>query len=214
MSVSRNSIAGDPMMVKRLAAAHVAILIAAATLVACGGEQALLVSPHLDGAPPLGVVADEKGAAIHPVSREIALDTDVSWSFDVGPAGTTVRHPSTGLTISVPAGAVTAPTHITVIALRGAPLAYRFEPHGLQFERPLTLTQSLHGLHLPRSLGLLAGYFPNDSLATDAVTGDARVSEILPVQIDVRGHNAVLYVHHFSGYTVASAVGDSTLNWR
>jgi hypothetical protein len=204
------------MMVKRLTATHVLVLIAAAAISACGGEQALLVSPHLDGAPPLGVVADENGAAIHPVSRDIALDKDVSWSFDVGPAGTTVRHLSTGLTISVPAGAVTEPTHITVIALRGPALAYRFEPHGLQFARPLALTQSLRGLRVG-SLGvprLFAGYFADDSLATDAATGDARVSEILPVQIDVRGHNAVLYVHHFSGYTVASAVGDSTLNWR
>jgi hypothetical protein len=87
----------------------------------------------------------------------------------------------------------------------------------LQFARPLALTQSLQGLRLGGSFGvprLFAGYFADDSLATDAATGDARVHEILPVQIDVRGHNAVVYVHHFSGYTVASAVGDSTLNFR
>lgn len=204
------------MTVKRLSVIRVATLIAVATIVACGGEQALLVSPQLDGAPPLGVVSDPQGAPVHPVSRDLALAKDESWSFDVGPAGTMVRHPSTGLTISVPAGAVAASTRITVVALRGAPLAYRFEPHGLQFARPLVLTQSLQGLRLGGSLSvprLFAGYFADDSLATDAATGDARVREILPVQIDVRGHNAVLFVHHFSGYTVASAAGDS-LNLR
>ena len=35
--------------------------------------------------------------------------------------------------------------------------------------------------------------------------GETRVTEILPVQIDVRAHAVVLQIHHFSGYTVASA---------
>jgi len=141
------------------------------------------------------------------------MAAELSWSFDVDARGTTVRYPSVGLTITVPPGAVADPTHITVFCLRGAPLAYRFEPHGLQFAQPIQLTQSLHGLLLdsgsqpiPR---LFAGYFAADSLATDAVSGNARVIEVLPVQIDMRAHNAILSVHHFSGYTVASAVSDS-----
>ena len=202
------------MKSKRLNISHLAIITAAAIVAACGGEQALLVSPPVPGAPPLGVVEAPGGALVHPIRRQQPMANEVSWSFDVDAQGTTVRHPSTGLTITVPAGAVAAPTHITVFALRGAPLAYRFEPHGLQFAVPIQLTQSLHGLLLggasqpiPR---LFAGYFADDSLATDSATGNASVIEILPVQIDVRGHNAVLYVRHFSGYTVASAVNDST----
>ena len=198
---------------KRLSLSHVAIITAAAIVVACGGEQALLVSPPVPGAPPLGVVDNPSGALIHPVRRQQPVARDVSWSFDVDALGTTVRNPSTGLTITVPAGAVAGPTHITVFALRGAALAYRFEPHGLQFAQPIQLTQSLHGLLLggasqpiPR---LFAGYFADDSLATDAATGNARVIEILPVQIDVRAHSAILFVRHFSGYTVASAAADS-----
>lgn len=201
------------MTSKRPNISHVAIITAAAIVVACGGEQALLVSPPVPGAPPLGVVEASGGALVHPIRRQQPMASEVSWSFDVDASGTTIRHPSTGLTINVPAGAVAGPTHITVFAQRGAPLAYRFEPHGLQFAKPIQLTQSLHGLLLgaasqpiPR---LLAGYFADDSLATDAATGNARVIEILPVQIDVRAHNAVLSVRHFSGYTVASAVSDS-----
>ena len=201
------------MKSKRLNLSHLAIITAAAIVVACGGEQALLVSPPVPGAPPLGTVDAPGGALVHPVRRQQPMAAEVSWSFDVDAAGTTVRHPSTGLTITVPAGAVASATHITVFALRGAPLAYRFEPHGLQFAQPIQLTQSLRGLLLgagsrpiPR---LFAGYFADDSLVTDAATGNARVIEILPVQIDVRGHNAVLSVRHFSGYTVASAVSDS-----
>ena len=200
------------MKSKRLNISHLAIITAAAIVAACGGEQALLVSPPVPGAPPLGVVETPGGALIHPVRRQQPMTSEVSWSFDVDAQGTTVRHQSTGLTITVPAGAVAGPTHITVFAQRGAPLAYRFEPHGLQFAQPLQLTQSLHGLLLggasqpiPR---LVAGYFADDSLATDTA-GNARVIEILPVQIDVRAHNAILSIRHFSGYTVASAVSDS-----
>jgi hypothetical protein len=209
---------GDQTMLKRLNFARLAILAAAAIVVACGGEQALLVSPRLDGAPPLGMVSDTAGATVRPVSREITLTKNDSWSFDVGPAGTVVRHPSTGLTITVPAGAVAAPTHITVTALRGAAIAYRFEPHGLQFAVPLQLSQSLRGMKLPRSSSgttpLFAGYFATDSLPTDPVTGEARVIEILPVLIDVGAHSAVLSVRHFSGYTVASASSDSLFEFR
>lgn len=209
------------MKSKRLNVSHVAIITAAAIVVACGGEQALLVSPHVPDALPLGVVASPGGALVHPVRRQQPMAAEVSWSFDVDAAGTTVRYPSVGLTITVPAGAVSGPTHITVICLRGAPLGYRFEPHGLQFAQPIQLTQSLHGLVLGGASQpipqLFAGYFADDSLATDSVSGNAHVIEILPVQIDVRAHNAVLSVRHFSGYTVASAVSDSVpdrhLSW-
>jgi hypothetical protein len=201
------------MMLQRLRLAHLAITLAAAIAVGCGGDQALLVTPRPGNAPPLGVVADPNGATIHPVHREQPLAGDEAWSFDVGPEGTTVRYPSVGLTITVPPGAVDATTRITCIALHGGPLAYRFEPHGLQFAQPVQLTQSLRGLRLGKaSLGmppLIAGYFADDSLVTDATTGDARALEILPVQIDVRGHNAVVSIRHFSGYTVASAERDS-----
>jgi len=201
------------MLLKRLRLAHLATALAATLVVACGGDRALLVTPRPDSAPPLGIVADPNGATIHPVRREQALATDRSWSFDVGPEGTSVRFPSVGLTVTVPAGAVTATTHITCIALRGGALAYRFEPHGLQFAQSVQLIQSLHGLRLSRaSLGmppLIGGYFADDSLVTDATTGDARAIEILPVQIDISGHNAVLFIRHFSGYTVASAERDS-----
>jgi hypothetical protein len=202
-------------MFKRLTSSHLAILLAGATIVGCTADQALIVSPRLGGgAPPLGVVSDPAGAPVHPVQRQVALLQDRSWSFDVGPAGTTVKDGPTGLTIDVPAGAVASTTHITVIALKGAPLAYRFEPHGLQFVVPVRLTQSLRGLKVVSPLGvphLFGGYFAADSLASDAATGEARVCEILPLRIDIKAQAALLDIRHFSGYTVASAERDSSL---
>lgn len=191
-----------------------AILVAAAIVVACGSEQALL-SPQLDGSAPLGVVADTAGAPVLPVSREIPLARQERWSFDVGPEGTVVNHSSTGLTITVPPGALAANTHITVTALKGGPIAYQLEPHGLQFAVPLQLRQSLRGAKIPRgtlsSAPLVVGYFADDALTTDPVTGQARVVEILPLLVDVKGQAAILSIHHFSGYTVASALGADSL---
>ncbi|HEY7235783.1 MAG TPA: hypothetical protein VH539_16630 [Gemmatimonadaceae bacterium] len=205
------------MMWKRSAVAHVAVVVAVAMLVACGGEQAQLVSPRIDGASAFRV-GGPRSARVHPLYRQTGLAAELRWGFDVGPAGTIARNPATGLTITVPAGAVSTPTHITVIALRGEPLAYRFEPHGLQFPVPIQLTQTLRGLRLTRIsvMGpqLLAGYFAEDSLVTDAVTGDVRVSELLPVEIDAAAHSAILQIHHFSGYTVASAAKDTVVNSR
>lgn len=205
-------------MSKRLTPAHAVILFAAAFVAACGGEQTTLVSPRLgDSAPPLGIVADPSGASVFPVQRQTPLVGSRSWSFDVGPEGTVVRDATTGLTIEVPPGAVTSPTHITVIALGGQSLAYRFEPHGLQFAQPIRLVQSLRSLRVTRgSLGippLFGGYFAEDSLATDAATGQARIIEVLPIRIDLKGQTARLDVRHFSGYTVASAAKDSTAAW-
>ena len=201
------------MMWKRSTVAPVAVVAAVAVLVACGGEQSTLVSPRVDGAPPLGVVSSPFGARVRPVCRLVGLSTDVSWTFDADPSGTVARNAVTGLAITVPAGAVSSSTHITVIALKGEPLAYRFEPHGLQFAVPIVLTQQLRSLRMSRysmmAPQLFAGYFADDSLPTDAITGDARVIEILPVQIDITAHTAILQVRHFSGYTVASAAKDS-----
>src|SRR5256885_13267686 len=129
-------------MLKRLSLAHLALLTAAAIVIACGSEQALLVSPRIDTAPPLGVVADPSGARIRPIRRVSPQGTDERWSFDVGPAGAIVPRPSSGLTITVPPGAVASTTHITVTALKGAAVAGPLPPHGFQVARPPPLTHS------------------------------------------------------------------------
>jgi hypothetical protein len=209
---------GELTMLKRLNPSQVAIFVAVASLVGCGGDRALLLSPRLDGSLPLGIISDSAGARVAPLRRQTALTKDDSWSFDVGPSGMVVRRPSTGLTIVVPEGAVSATTHITVTAFKGHAIAYRFEPHGLQFAIPLQLSQSLRGTKVDEgssASSLFGGYFADDTLPADSTTGDLRVREILPVLIDVKSKAAVLSIHHFSGYTVASAVvGDDPRDLR
>ena len=202
-------------MAKRFTIASRIALLSGALLVACGGDHAIPVSPLVLEAPAsVGVVRDTAGTSVRPVQREAALAADASWSFDAGPDGAVGRDVVTGLTVVIPKGAVSQPTRITVTALRGSSIAYRFEPHGLQFAAPVVLTQSLQGLKLQRNaLGLpsiIGGYFSEDSLMLDPATGTVRVRELLPVWMDANGRNIRLNVQHFSGYTVASAVKDST----
>lgn len=200
-------------MLKRLKPYGV-VLVAGAVVLACGSEQALLVSPRLEGVLPLGVIGDT-GARVLPVTRLNGLSQNDTWSFDALPTGNTIRHPSTGLTIVVPPGAVSTTTHITVTGLKGAPIAYTFEPHGIHFAVPIQLKQSLRGAKVRGPLAdaqLFAGYFTTDSLVTDSSTGATRVFEARRVLIDVKGQTAILSVPHFSGWTVVSAFGADSLD--
>lgn len=200
-------------MHKRLTARVIATGLMA-LLGACGGDRSVLVAPLPGDAavPPMGVVQSPDGARVHPVHREASLEESVMWSFDVGAEGAVSRNRATGLTITIPPGALLTRTRITVTAIGGTALAYRFEPHGLQFAAPVELSQSLNGLKIKRDVfgfpRLFGGYFAEDTLAVDATTGTARVTEIMPVWLDGKSKAIRLEIRHFSGYTVASALVD------
>ena len=150
---------------------------------------------------------------VAPVTRNTPLADDVTWSFTAGPAGAVSTNPGVGLTIVVPPLALSRTLTITVTALEGSALAYKFEPHGLVFSRKLTLTQDLRGTSAGGLLGgllsttsLSAAYFATDRLET---TGDglAKVTEILPALTSVLTKTVSFGVEHFSGYIVASGRG-------
>ncbi len=72
----------------------------------------------------------------------------------VGPAGGTLGTPDGKLTINLPAGAVPAPTVITIreitnTAPRGFGSAYQLEPSGTTFRRPVAITFSARDLGVP-----------------------------------------------------------------
>ena len=198
-------------MLKRFTAVRLTAVTFAALLVACGDDRSALVAPVPGDydLPQFGVATGE-GAKVKPLERTNELAGDVTWAFDVGPQGTVVTNNATGLTISIPKGALAVDTRITVTAVRGAHLAYRFAPHGLQFALPVELRMPLGGVKLKRDPFhypyLVGGYFANDSLTVDPSTGVARVAEVLPLSVDAKSKAIRLEIRHFSGYTVASAV--------
>lgn len=139
----------------------------------------------------LETVTDAVVGVLSPVlSREEPLDEDEVVSQWIGPWGGVVRLPRAGLTVTVPPGALDRWTRITVRAPAGDLFGYEFLPHGLEFERPVTVTQEMS--RSEAAGGLEAMYFEGD--LQPAVT----VLEVLPVV--TLWDRAVFQIEHFSGY--------------
>jgi hypothetical protein len=66
-----------------------------------------------------------------------------SVSAIIGPDGGTLSLPGSDFAISIPNGALEAPTTISVVAKAGPHVAYEMLPHGLRFLKPVTAVQGL-----------------------------------------------------------------------
>ena len=186
-------------MRKRFVGAVLAAVATALVFAAC--RDADVTAPTTQ-TPRSANVLGLTGAA--PVTRNIPLANDVTWSFTVGSGGATSSNSAVGLTVMVPPGAVSSPMTITVTALAGAPVAYQFEPHGTVFDRKVTLTQKLQGTSAGSELlPLLKGaYFPTDEpILKD---GLALVSELIAGLLNPLARSFSFGVEHFSGYIVVS----------
>lgn len=81
-------------------------------------------------------------------------NVDQSVSAMVGPEGATLSLPGSDFSMTIPAGALSAPTAITVVSRGGAFVVYDMLPHGLRFSLPVTASQ---GLSTTASYGTAAG---------------------------------------------------------
>lgn len=115
-----------------------------------------------------------------------------STSQMIGPDGGTL---SVGPhTLTVPAGALTAPTLITAVLDGDSVNAVRFSPEGLVFLQPSSLTMSY------ANCGLLGTFIPKRIVYT---TDDFQILEILPSLDDVLTKTVTGQVSHFSQYAIA-----------
>lgn len=124
------------------------------------------------------------------VKRDDPLTRDEIVSQWIGRDGGVIRLRRAGLTVVVPRGALDRATRITVTAPAGDLLGYEFAPHGLQFNRPVTLRQEVTGNEADG--GLEGIYFDGDLLP------EVEVLEVFPT-LTGRGE-AVFRIDHFSGY--------------
>jgi hypothetical protein len=177
-------------------------MLAAALLVSCStSDGPVAPAPSVASASPdhllSGLLASP--TTVTPLKRTTVLATSLSASAYIGPLGGVIRLPDAGLTVVVPALALSSKQLITVTALPGSDVAYEFAPHGLKFPVPLVVTQALGSTEVGAGLLdpklLFVGYF------TDA-TKDNVVSELL--NVGVSAGTAVFPIWHFSGYIVAS----------
>ena len=170
------------------------------------GERTNVTSPAVAGSTAYRTVL-ESPTSVHVVTRNTPLAQSLSASAVIGAFGGTLSIPGAGLTVVVPAFALTSPTQVTVTAVAGSQVAYEFEPHGTQFLVPLVVTQSLVGTSaanagiLPPSL--VAGYFASLS-DLNPTAGTALISELLGTALSADNMTTTFSVLHFSGYLIAT----------
>ncbi|HEY0777785.1 MAG TPA: hypothetical protein VGD56_07440 [Gemmatirosa sp.] len=103
-------------------------------------------------------------------------------------------------TFEVPAGALDSNVAITATAPMNSRLEIQFEPHGLQFGRPVRMTMSYKGCIVPDGALLGVAYMGREVAPADSLQGIVRA--LMPTSDD-KGASAVsALTDHFSGYTV------------
>jgi hypothetical protein len=191
----------------------VAVTLTAIVAVACG-ESALPTGPT-ELAPQTAAMNKASTAAKQPgraalLRRLHPLATDEVACRNIDPArtkgGVSIALKEAGLRVTFPLNSVPAPTRICLTAHAGWLLAYTFEPHGLQFNTPITVQQDLRGTTAARQLALaetiFGGYLKNGVTADVNADGVGRFEERFPTA--VAPTTASFSTVHFSGYAVAS----------
>lgn len=144
-----------------------------------------------------GLLGSGGNDEVNVLRRTVPLAEDEVVSQWIGPWGGLIYLPKAGLTVAVPRGALDRYTRITVTAPSGDLVGYHFAPHGLDFDRKVTLTQNLLQTE---GLGLLSGlsvaYFEGDLEPT------VTALETLPIWLlRLLG---IFQIDHFSGYVIAT----------
>jgi hypothetical protein len=181
--------------------------------------------------PPTLVVSSSFSLAVAGTMAEVIqwgpahYTGDQTVSAVVGPDGATLTLPGADFSMTIPAGALSEPTAITVVAKAGAYVVYDMFPHGLQFLKPVTAVQ---GLGTTASYGTPYGNSVRTaylSEANDQITPDgfASPAELPATTTYFYGAQPVAetqewILNHFSRYILISGVwvqvdddGDDTI---
>ena len=154
-----------------------------------------------------GVVGAVQKLIVMPgLQRNTALAANITVTETIGVAGGTLSIPAAGVTVVIPAGALSSNTVITMTARQGRLVAYDFAPHGIVFAKSLVFTQNLAGtnaslLNVPF---IQLGYYSDPSALT-AVGGT--VSELLGGTVNLLSWTYTGNIKHFSGYMMGIGRG-------
>lgn len=183
-------------------------LVGASLLAACASDP---LTPSMELERRNGVLP--KPAVVKLLQRSTPLGAAERASLTItAKQGGLLRLPESGLLVSVPAGAIKSGTlTITVTADPGKSVSYDFQPHGTQFEKPLTITQDLNKTNWKNlsTSALWGGYYPE---AIDDAKGLATITESFLVRITgsqkTVSATAAYDIWHFSGYTLSTGRAD------
>lgn len=208
-------------MLRSRALRHVALLASAAVSASCG-DYTGSTSPATEGytdqsatrtvaAPFAYLPSQARARAVRWASSHSSTGQTVS--AVIGPAGGTLSLPRSDFTMMIPEGALSEPTTITVTSVAGPHVVYDMQPHGLQFNKPVTAVQALvntsvygtRAASTVRSAYLAEG---NYGISADDVAAPAELQAATTL---FYGENAVAETHvwtlnHFSRWILISGV--------
>jgi hypothetical protein len=158
------------------------------------------------GGPTRSTLSSTQADVVRLLKRTDRLGEALTATEVIGPKGGRIQIPGAGLRIDFPRGAVRHATRITVTAMRGGNVAYRFEPHGIEFEQPVAIRQSLHNTtawgDAAFAAELQGSYF--ERLLVDETESFARSLERRPGRVKGAGRFLEFSIEHFSGYMVST----------
>jgi hypothetical protein len=136
-----------------------------------------------------------------------------SVSAVVGADGATLLLPSADFSLTIPAGALSHPTEITVTAKAGPFVAYDMQPHGLRFMKPVIAVQGLrttasYGTEVGNSVRTAYLTAGSENVDADDLAAPAEVEAGTTLLIGdkqvAESHEWIL--NHFSRYILISGV--------
>lgn len=181
------------------------VLVVGVVLVVSGCDTPTDPQPASDE-PELGLLGTVTGLLgsdqpVRVLERTERLDRDIQVTRTIGRSGGTIRIPEAGLTVVVPRRALRRDTEITVTAPAGDLVGYHFAPHGLRFDRSVTIRQDLSKTEASLLTNLLGGlrgaYFLGD-LKPQVLALELLDLELLDLLL------AQFRIDHFSGYVIAT----------
>ena len=183
------------LFVARVATAAVVVAIAAgcSTDSPTQAPAAPAANPDLIGGL-VGTVGGTLGGVVGSVAPGLlACPTTYSYTATkvVGKLGGTVKvgpH-----TLTIPSGALSANTTITATAPAGKYVEVQFQPHGLRFAKPTTLTLSYKQCSLVPGLLLDVAYVGDDN----------QILELFGASNNILARTLTTKTDHFSSYMVA-----------
>lgn len=121
--------------------------------------------------------------------------------------------PGADFSMTIPAGALTEPTTITIVARAGMYVVYDLYPHGLKFRQPVTSVQGLSttaGYGTAKISSVRTAYLPADNERISA-KGFASAAELSAATTYFYGAERIAETHewilnHFSRYILVSGV--------
>lgn len=136
------------------------------------------------------------------VKRKWPIDRDITRSAVIGPDGGMIVIMETGFTLTIPPGALSQNTEISVTAIAGDNEEYVFGPHGIHFDAPVTLEFSTESVKVAKRLV---------QEAAGVYLGDGE-TVLEAFALDQAGLFVSFETNHFSRYALAF-FGGYALAW-